>query len=367
MPDLKFLSGIIPFAFAEFIFVVVIIGCCYRSRLNRNKSQVQSLNNIPYTVVIHDYFVSNHVVNNDFKSVYESYKGPIYTYILLGFRICCMLYFLGIACIYGYQQEKGQNYYYFTIWNIDLISLYYILAVTVSLIGVIHGDEKSNSDDSSESSSDTNVKQTSVTQNNFLLSSSPSQRTPAAVTTLSEGNASSNWSKHTVNLGYTVQILFEVAGASALFITVVAFVLLNPEFSFWNVTYHFVTSCSFLVEMYLNSMTVRWEHCAINLFWALLYLIFIWPAVATSVVERWPYDFLDVSSTACFLWYTILFAANIFFYYVWYGFSYLKVRFFMTSTNTQANVDRHPSIAIVGIVVSDDVSSDGAHSPIRQV
>lgn len=41
----------------------------------------------------------------------------------------------------------------------------------------------------------------------------------------------------------------------------------------------------------------------------------------------------------------------------------------MTSTNKRVNIDGQlqQNIAIVGIVVSDDVSSDGAQSPIGQL
>jgi hypothetical protein len=121
-----------------------------------------------------------------------------------------------------------------------------------------------------------------------------------------------------------VQILFEMAGASALFVTVVAFVLLNPKFEFWNVSDHFVTSCTFLAEMAQNRMVVRWQHLLIHFFWPMAYLVYIWPAVGSGAVTNWPYDFLSTASDGCFGWYAMLFLGDALFYYLWYSLSRLK-------------------------------------------
>jgi len=135
------------------------------------------------------------------------------------------------------------------------------------------------------------------------------------------------WSKPLKLLAIAHHLLFEVAGASAMLVTTVAFSLLNPEFAFWNVTIHFVTMCSLLLEMFLNALPVRLDHCPFNISWALLYLTFIWPIVVTGVVSKWPYAFLDTQDWKCFFWYTGLFLINILFYVVWWLFSVTKMRF----------------------------------------
>ncbi len=171
----------------------------------------------------------------------------------------------------------NQGWYFFTDWNLELLSIYYALAFTVSVIGLVY--EKDDVE----------------------------------------------WSRITRLLGSTVHVLFAVTGATAMLVTVVAFSLLNPAFSFWNATVHFSTTLSLLWEMYMNGMYVRFDFYAYDVSWAGLYLIFIWPVVATGIKQTWPYNFLDVSTWTCFLWYSALLLVHFLFFSLWYSFSRFKL------------------------------------------
>lgn len=111
---------------------------------------------------------------------------------------------------------------------------------------------------------------------------------------------------------------------TAVLITLVTFTVLNPRFSFWNVSQHFITLMVLVLELFLNNMYVRIDHFPFNLSWALLYLIFIWPMVVTNKIPFWPYFFLATNNHSCFLNYTVLIVADFLFYCIFYSLSRLK-------------------------------------------
>jgi hypothetical protein len=178
---------------------------------------------------------------------------------------------------------------YFTNWNIILVSIYYSLAFASSCIGIKYGSGYS--DDAGTGSIDR-----------------------------------SDWDKNVILLGKIQNIIFEVEGATALLVTVVSFGLLDQSLDFWNITPHLMQTISFLIEMTLNRLHVNFEHAPFNLIWAGLYCCFVWPMVATGVMEKWPYFFFHTDTAACFIWYNGLFMADVGFYSMWYGLSYTKYK-----------------------------------------
>ncbi len=282
--------------FGEYIIVIALVLYFHnRSRILKNSDRANSIS-------LFDSFFNG----QPFEHVYQSRVGGFkWNVILLCTRLVSFLFFVAIPCIWNYVKNDGYNYKYFTQWNIDLITSYFFLATICSAIGIYH-DQKRQKDERNVSSVD------------FHL-----------INTLQP------WSKSVEILSNGTQVLFEVAGGSALFVTVITFILLDPEFVFWNVSEHFVTSLALLLELSLNSLVIRWEHLTFNLSWALLYLIFIWPAVSLSTVNNWPYDFLYTDSKAAFIWYTILFVANVLFYMIWWGLSKLKAKYLMRLNNSQ--------------------------------
>lgn len=233
-----------------------------------------------------------------FQFTYQSvnpYGGNI---LLLCTRIASFGYICGVSGLYGFIRKDFTKLFYFTNWNLIMISVYYGLSIHSSLIGIMYHTEITNG---------------SFSDNSWLTVENPA--------TTSE---KSFWSPYVQRLGFCIQILFEVAGSTAMFVTVIAFTFLNPDFDFWNVSGHFVTSMSFLAEMAQNSMIVRWHHVALSLLWALIYLVYIWPAVGSGAVTNWPYPFLDTSGPGSFAWYFVLFFADALFFALWFYLSRAK-------------------------------------------
>lgn len=234
-----------------------------------------------------------------FQFTYSSlniYGGSV---LLLCTRIASFCYIFGLSGLWNFIRNDWNNLYYFTLWNVIMISVYYAMAVASSVIGLVyHADYVSNT--------------TTGIENSWMAVDAPASA------------EKKYWSDHVQRLSFCMQILFQVAGASALFVTVIAFSFLDPSFVFWNVSAHFVTTMTFLAEMAQNSMIIRWHHVVLNMLWAVIYLLYIWPAVATRQVTNWPYSFLETGSAGSFGWYFALFFINVVFYMLWYYLSRAK-------------------------------------------
>lgn len=225
-----------------------------------------------------------------FEDTYESFT-PNAKYILFTTRILSLFYICGISVIANYILVSRNQWFYFTLWNAQLIALYFFLAVCCSIIGFIYGNKSS--------SNLCVVKMTNESSTRII------------------------WSAEITRFAHIVRILFEVCGGNSFLVIAVAFILLDHEFEFWNVSVHFVTTVSLIVEMIFNNIYVRFDHFPLNLAWPALFLVFIWPIVFTGVRE-WPYFFLRTDTYYCFLYYNGLLIINLFFYYLWYGTSELK-------------------------------------------
>lgn len=260
------------------------------------------------------------------RTLLEMYFGMLpfqYTYaslnvyggnlLLLCTRIASFCYIFGLSGLWNFTRNHWDNLYFFTLWNVLMISVYYAMAIISSIIGLLyHADYASNT--------------ATGIENSWMAVDAP----PTA--------EKKYWSDHVQRLSFCMQILFQVAGASAMFVTVIAFSFLDPDFGFWNVSAHFVTSLTFITEMSQNSLIIRWHHVVINMLWAIIYLLYIWPAVATGQVTDWPYGFLDTGSPGCFAWYFALFFFNVIFYLVWYYLSRAKYEIVYAESESARNM-----------------------------
>ena len=191
-----------------------------------------------------------------------------FTILLTITRLVFFVYFVG-GTIYIYVYSHGASWIFFTNWNLLLISLFYLIASIHSVVGLY-----------SEY-----VHKVDIIKNSI------------------------NW-----KLYHAVHILFEVSASTAFFVTTVDFILLDSNFEFLNVTQHFLTSLSFLVEISLNSLPVYIEHIWIAITWMVVYVIYAWGMVGSGTLKYWPYDFMELGNPYCFLWYNVLFFVALLFY-----------------------------------------------------
>jgi hypothetical protein len=121
--------------------------------------------------------------------------------------------------------------------------------------------------------------------------------------------------------------LFFIVIGTAVFVTVINYSVIDSSYTFWNISQHFITLVTLILELFLNNLYIRVDHYPINMSWALLYLIFVWPLVAMNIIPSYPYPFLATDTSSCFFYYFGLFLADALFYYTFYSLSYLKFLF----------------------------------------
>jgi hypothetical protein len=312
MSKLQYLPYVIPYALGIYGLLVATIYYRFRVSFNRNKirNEVQrheTAIGTPYHLhPITAFFSADHFEvlysMNDMWRVLPGNNGidqnaaarlnrqreKTTMYALLFWRVINLLYFFGVSFLWGYIYFHGNNSYFFTIWNIDIICLYYFLMVIATSIGIYYDDD--------------------LQEHKRLFA---------------KGDVVF-WSDRIITFGYILQIMYAFVGATALFITVVAFSTLEHRFVIWNVSFHFVTSVSFVFDAMLNNLRVRWEHLAMNISWIFLYLIFIWSMVGSGTLQTWPYFFLNTDTVGVFVWYPLLFVMNIVFYGLWMGINNVK-------------------------------------------
>ena len=301
MTNLAYLPAIIPTTIVAYSIVVLLV-LFFFNRQERKREEDALAGSIVVPNQSTSSLFESYFSVSPFQHTYQSvnkYGGNI---LLLVTRLASFGYICGISGLWNFVRNDWSDLFYFTLWNVVMISVYYGMAVAASIIGLIFN-----------SGLDLGSHTRSIDDSGWL--------------TVSARPGAAYWSIGMHRFGFCVQILFEVAGGTALFVTIIAFTFLNPQFEFWNVSDHFVTSISFLVEMSQNSMVIRWHHVVLNMLWALIYLFYIWPAVATGKVTNWPYDFLRTESAACFGWYFMLFFLNAIFYFIWYYLSRFKYEY----------------------------------------
>jgi hypothetical protein len=205
-------------------------------------------------------------------------KYHVMDVVLLLYRIVAFGWLGVFATIVGLSVFFPSSWHYYTLWNLMLISLYFLLAIASSICHLTKAEQ-----------------------------------------TLSQGRA--KWL--VVTLGKAVGGCFGFVASSALMVTVLNFMLLNPTPTFWNITQHLTQLVGILIEFSLNGVRVNPQELLLAISWPMLYLVFIWPIVKTDVRE-WPYYFLEVSKPGAFVWYHILFLACVVFFFIVYGLDKLK-------------------------------------------
>ena len=201
-----------------------------------------------------------------FESTYSSANKTLQLTLFITRVLSCLFFpAIGVGLNTELDSRKPFDLKFFTNWNVLLISLYFALATLSSILGA-RGD--------------------------FIA-------------------------QDRKRFSMFLHVLFEVAGSTAMMVTVVDFTLLESDFNLMNTTCHFATSCALIVESLLNSFDVRWPHLVFVFCWFMAYLSVIWPLVYYGKVTEWPYDFLDTSSSSSFAWYSALLFAVVIFYGLW--------------------------------------------------
>lgn len=296
MPDLKYLPGIIPMIFGEYVLCVIgsvfhkyYCCCCCRGKYSCNDSEL-SEDSTPDLRIF------------KFEDTYES-RSTVFKYILFATRLLSFGYIFGISTVANYIRTNGTFWYFFTLWNMQLLSVYYFFTLVCSIIGVFKKPKIKSP-----------VGRYYVEDYSGNLKESADQNNSAPL----------EWSIHTVRFGNIVHALFAICSGVNALITFIIFAFLDRSLTFWNVSTHLVPLITLLLELALNNMYIQVNQFAYCATWIWLYMIVIWPLVALGALRTWPYEFLAVDKPICFFTYTALIVLAVIFYFIMYGLSYWK-------------------------------------------
>jgi hypothetical protein len=272
MSDSSYLSWVILVIVAEYVGVVLIVVVLYNMWLrwvvDNNDSSCQT-------------FFSGPSLERAYLSTASTYCS---LFILFLFRIFALAYLMAIAFVWNLAKSEGRNAITFSLWQICLVLVYFLVSGVASLIGLLWERERRR----------WSAQQRGVSEAVF-------------------------WSPDALRLATTAQILFEIAGGSSFFVTLAVFVNMpgSHDWKFWNVTEHLVPSLLLVVDMFLNKLSVRWEHIVLNESWQLIYLILLWSTVSTQSSMKYPYGFMSTTSADALTKYSISAAISCAMYLAW--------------------------------------------------
>mmetsp|Transcript_7870 Transcript_7870/g.7931 ORF Transcript_7870/g.7931 Transcript_7870/m.7931 type:complete len:328 (-) Transcript_7870:22-1005(-) len=327
MSEFQYLPGLIPVILFEYFFILSMYRyrCCCKYKCCKSDN-INDEDESNVDVLSHS---NGEMTTFRFEDTYESFL-PGLKYVLFVTRFLSFCYVGGVSVIANYAARGDtQIWFYFTTWNTELISIFFFLATTCSIIGFVYESSRVPHIDDSF---DGDVYSLSTLRD-----------------AINRNNQRIIWPSSVIAFGRVVYILFQVCGGTACLVTVINFTALNPEFSFWNVSQHFITLMVMVLELFLNNMYVRADHYPFNISWAFLYLIFIWPLVVQRRISFWPYFFLKTDTYSCFFYYTGLVVANFLFYYVFYSISWLKYPF-RNMVESRGSTSKDVDMAYVGTV-----------------
>ena len=206
--------------------------------------------------------------------------------LLFSWRIFCFLWFFCFAIMGKWIYDaadtgKDPGYWYFTNWNLILLGIYFLVTLLCTLQYRI--DSRGGAD------------------NDVVSPTLPSWWGPTARSRLVQ----------------LCGVMHDVAGANAIFVTVVALGILDPSPNFWNLTNHLSNTLFMFVELALNKLQARHDNYIWSISWAFVYVCFAW-IIVYSGVRKTPYFFLKtVDEPGAFGWYTGLLMLNALFFWFW--------------------------------------------------
>lgn len=294
MPKFAYLPGLIMVALLEYVSALYFFGTFRLRSWHWCRECLYDSNSSDESIEIVD-------ETFEFESTYESFH-PKLKYVLFATRIASLIYILGVSVLWNYLYSRHQ-WFYFTLWNAQLLSLYFLFSSICSAIGLYSSRKVSDED---------------------VVADDVEKSTRSSAMTVLKSIKADISVAHSGLLGRVTRILFEICGGSCFFVTVVNFAVINHDMSFRNVSAHLIPFLTLLVELIFNNMRIRVDHFTYNISFAMMYLIFVWPLVVLGSIPDWPYPFLAVDTVDCYAMYTLLFLLDILFYFSFYSLSSLK-------------------------------------------
>lgn len=213
------------------------------------------------------------------SAMFLSFFGTIIAFLLALFRLLCCAAILIFSILMEFPEES-HPLRRFSSWNNIIACIFFFLVTVLSCGGL--------------------------------------------VSKVFQGRNGIKWSLTFEKMSAFSLVLYEVATANSLFISIVAYTWHQQSRNFFV---HLLPTICVFIELVMNKAPFRFEHYYYTLMLPIAYLLFQWGMVYDEQMP-WQYSFLKVDSKQCFYKYSILFLIHLACYYVFALLNFAKESFF---------------------------------------
>ncbi|XP_057810995.1 uncharacterized protein LOC131025302 [Salvia miltiorrhiza] len=211
---------------------------------------------------------------------------------LLGFRIVAFCALLGLILADTIIHGVG-IFYFYTEWTFTLVTIYFGLASSLSILGCLKGEPKGDRSIAADAERGPFVAPADADEDAHTakISFNDSHHDPTPVI---------------ASIGeYAFQIIFQMCAGAVMLTDSVYWLVLyskDDDLTFLIVCMHSVNAVFLLGDTILNSVSFPFFRIAYFALWTCVFVIFQW-IIHACVSMSWPYTFLDLSSSYAPLWY----------------------------------------------------------------
>lgn len=213
---------------------------------------------------------------------------------LLAYRIIAF-FVLSILLRVNVAVDGGSIFYFYTRWNLTMITIYFGIGSLFSLYGCYQYHINENSNRIGNDGFDTE-KVTVLIPN-------------ASNVNKSDSNNNHNVRKVAGFWGYFFQIIFQMNAGAVMLTDCVFWFFIVPfltskdyNLNFLMIEMHTLNVVFLLGDTTLNCLKFPWFRIAYFFLWTIGYVVFQWILHASNFIW-WPYPFLDLASSSAPLWY----------------------------------------------------------------
>ncbi|CAA0814127.1 Unknown protein [Striga hermonthica] len=231
--------------------------------------------------------------------VWSTCSRSVHPISLLAYRIIAFCALLALLLV-DIVTLGAIQYFFYTVWTFTLVTIYFGVGSFLSIRGCLHyyreGKVKMDCQTCTEAQNGSYVPPSLVESD-----VGPSQNEGSSH--CGEPNIrtfASSW-------GYALQIIFQICAGSVVLTDSVFWVVLYPyitarRLNFLIVSKHSLNAVFLLGDAILNHLRFPFFRVAYFVLWTCIYVIFQW-IIHAFLSIRWPYPFLDLSSSYAPLWY----------------------------------------------------------------
>ncbi|KAA8529599.1 hypothetical protein F0562_034301 [Nyssa sinensis] len=223
---------------------------------------------------------------------------------LLAYRITAFSVLLALL-ITNVVIDGGGIFYFYTQWTFALVTTYFGLASTFSMLGCCQCRSEVGGDGVDRVDLD-------AEQGTYMALTVGENETMSNVSKNLNTHVEPRVHKPAGKWGYAFQILFQICAGAVMLTDCVFWFIIYPfltsedyKLNFLIVSMHSINAVFLLGDVILNCLRFPFFRIAYFVLWTSIFVVFQW-IVHACVSMWWPYPFLDLSSPYAPVWYLLV-------------------------------------------------------------